>query len=160
MPTAIPELIAQELIARLQTITTANGFAFDVADVSRVNRDATDWTPKHHSIVVVQAEEIRKPEHDYPGNPAAIAYTLPFELHGFVRQSDRAATSDQQKVNEVQAAIKKAVAGTSDWHTFDDNSYLADWGPTSNYNSTEHGGTTLNLEVHYRISDTDPFTVR
>lgn len=160
MPTAVPELIAQELVTRLQTITTGNGFDFNVADVTRVNRDATDWTPKHRSLVVVQGDEERNPAHDYPGNPAAIAYILPFEIHGFIRQADREATPDQQSVNALQAAIKKAVASTSSWHTFDDNAYNADWGTTINFRSTTHAGTTLTVDVQYRISETDPFTVR
>lgn len=161
MPTAIPELIAAEVITRLEQITTGNGYAFNVASVERVNRDGNDWTPTHRGIVVVQGDEQRNEPHDRPGNPPANAYELPFSILCFVRQSDRSSTADQAEVNAMVAAAKKAVAeGSTSWHQFDGNSYDANWGIQSNYESIDHAGASVELLVRYRISEIDPFTLR
>lgn len=162
MSTAAEEIIALELISRLEAITVANGYAFDVESVSRVNRDSTDWTPRDRSIVVAQDATQRNEEADRPGNPAAIGYIVPFQIFGFRRQSDRAATADAAKVNEMLAAIKKAVANATDWHQFNRTSYDANWGTSSPFNSQDgrHAGLAVELFVHFRLDETDPFTVR
>lgn len=162
MPTAVPELIAQELISRLEAITTGNGYAFTVPSVDRVNRDANDWKPKNNSIVVVQGDDERDPESDRPGNPPAEAHRLTFEIKGIVRQADRATTADQSKENEMTATIKEAVSSVSQWHTFDGNSWNAEWGTTSRITSDtgSYAGVSLELIVSYRVSETDPYTVR
>lgn len=163
MPTAIPELIAQELQSRLENITTGNGYSFTVTEVIRQRRDANNFTPRHRSIVVVQQIETPNPQLDHEGNPAAIGYDLRFNIHAFVRQDDSLSTpGDDQLTNEMIAAIKKAVAGTSTWHTFDSNSIDARWMETRPFVPVEgdHAGATVSLLVHYRISETDPFTAR
>lgn len=162
MPTPVPELIALELISRLEDITVANGFSFNVAGVDRVNRDSSEWTPKNNSIVVVQSLEARDSESDHPGNPAAIAYQLTFNIKGFVRQSDRATTADQSKENDMLAAVRLAVAGTTTWHQFDGNSYDADWGEVTRFESESgsHAGLNIELIVRYRVSEINPYTVR
>lgn len=155
------ETIALELVARLGQITTGNGYAFTASDVSRVNRDGDDWTPEHLGIVVKQGDETRNPAHDRPGNPPAMAYEQAYELIGFVRQSDRADTSDDSLVNQMEAAIKKAVAENSGtWHQFDGASYDANWGDTTRFESTAHAGLKVPLSVRYRVSELDPLTLR
>lgn len=163
MPTAVPELIALELIARLEEITTDNGYSFTVPSVDRVNRDGTDWTPKSNTIVVLQTAEEPIPELSYPGNPPAIAYQLTFTIQGFVRQSDRSTTADAALENEMVAAIKKAVAENStSWHTFDGNAMNANWGPTTRFDPVQgaHAGVSIELIVQYRVSELDPYTIR
>lgn len=162
MPTAVPELIALELIDRLEDITIANGYDFTVPSVDRVNRDGTDWTPKSNTIVVVQTAHERNPELDYAGNPPGVAYILTFTIQGFIRQSDRSATADAALENRMEANIKKAVAGTASWYTFDGNAFNADWGPTTRFDPTQgaHAGISIELQVQYRVSEIDPFSVR
>jgi hypothetical protein len=162
MSTPAEEIIALELISRLENITVFNGYAFNVESVSRVNRDSTEWTPRDRAIVVSQDATQRNEEADRPGNPAAIGYTVGFQIFGFRRQSDRAATADAAKVNEMHAAIKKAVANDTDWHQFNRTSYDANWGPTTPFNSPDgrHAGLSVELTVHFRVDEDDPFTVR
>lgn len=162
MSTPIPELIATELITRLQTITTGNGFSFSVTSVDRVSRDAKGWTPRNLAIGVTSPIETRNQIQDHEGNPAAIAYRLQFNLHLFVRQSETATDPDQKTENTFVASVKKAVAGTSDWHTFGGNAFDADWGTRQTFLSSEgaNAGATLSLLVDYRVSETDPFTAR
>lgn len=155
------ENIGAELVTRLEQITIANGYAFDVAGVDRVNRLAEGWTPKPNSIVIEQSPEVPNPAHDYPGNPPAIAYEQTYLIHSFIRQSDSSELPDATFENRMAAAIKKAVAeGSHTWHQFDGNSYDANWGTTTPYESTDHAGTTVELVVRYRVSELDPETLR
>ena len=162
MPTAIPELIAQELIDRLEDITTGNDYSFTVPSVDRVNRDGHDWTPKTNTIVVVQTAHERLEELDFAGNPPGLAYLLTFTIQGFVRQSDRSNTADAALENNMEASIKKAVAGNATWHTFDGNAFNAMWGQTQRFDPTQgaHAGVSVELMVQYRVSEYDPYTKR
>lgn len=162
MPTAVQEVIAQELISRLEQITTANGYGLTVPSVDRVNRDANDWLPKNNSVIVVQGTDEPDQENDHPGNPPANAYQLTFQIKGCVRQSDESSTADQAQENLLAASIKKAVCNSSTWHQFDSQSYNAVWGPTERFSLNEgaYAGTSLTLVVMYRVSETNPFVAR
>lgn len=163
MTTAIPELIALELITRLEQITTANGYAFSVPSVQRINRDATNWTATAYSIVVVQGDDERNPDHDRPGNPPANAYAVKFQVIGFIRQSDRSTDADQALVNDMNASIRKAIAeNSSTWHTFDGNAYNADMGTGVNVlgDVGDYAASAVELTVWYRVNELDPYEVR
>lgn len=162
MSTPIPELIALELVSRLEAITTGNGYPFTVPSVDRVGRDGRGWSPKNLAIAVTQPADMRNREHDHEGNPPAEGHDLAFSIHCFVRQSDDTTTPDQTTENALVAAVKKAVAGTSDWYTFGGNAFNAQWGTVSPFLSDEgkHAGATLPLLVMYRISEIDPYTPR
>lgn len=164
MSDSIPERIALELIDRLENITTVNGYIFNVASVDRMTKDSLDgWTPRNLAIAVVQDDELPNDEHTHAGNPAAMAYDVTFNLHGFVRPSDHATETFSSTENAMVAAIKKAVVNNdTSWQTFGGISILADWVTTSPFQSPEgdHRGVTVSLVVTYRISETDPFTPR
>lgn len=162
MSTAVPERIALELISRMEAITVANGYAFSAADVYRVNRDATSWTPANYAIVVVQGDAERNFDHDRPGNPVANAYELTFVVVGFVRQSDRTTAADQAKMNDMDAAIRKAIANGTSWHVFDDATYDAELEAGANVvqEDGDYSAVTIELKVRYRVSEVDPYTVR
>lgn len=160
MSTAIPELIAQELLERLEDITLVNGFNFTVQSVERVNREPNETTPLHHSIVVVQEEIERNPDNDYSGNPPATAYNLPFAIYGYVRQSDRTRLDDDASVNAVQANIVKAITRRDSWYTFGGYSYNALLGNMETWRSTDHAGASIHLVAQYRVSEVDPFSNR
>ncbi len=162
MSTAVPELIGLELVSRLEAITTANGYAFDAAGVSRMNRRANDQRFRNLEIIVEQGEDVYNEALTHAGNPAAIAYDLAFTILGFVRNSDASTTPDATSENAMLAAIKKAVAGTATWHTFDGNAVIADWGQSEPINDEEgaYSGVSVPLIVTYRVSETDPFVAR
>jgi hypothetical protein len=162
MPTAVPELIAIELKSRLEAITVANGYEITAQAVYRVNRDATGWTPRDKTLVISQQGAERDEEADHEGNPPAIGFVLPFLITGFVRQSDRATAPDQSRVNQMEASIRKAITSEANWHTFDGNAYNAQLGGASNISEDEgrFAGVAVELQVFYRVSETDPYTVR
>ena len=158
MPTSVQEQIVAIVKTRLESITIANGYSFDVASVDRVNRLGEDFTPRHLSLVVVAPDEERNTEHDRPGNPPVTAYRLPIAIHAFIRLSDKTAAIEDTTVNDVAANVKKAITSAADWYTFGGNSYLADWGTFEKFESTDHMGFTLQIIPLYRVSELDPFT--
>lgn len=162
MPTAIPELIALEIVSRLEAITVANGYFTNVVSVDRLARLSTDWRPRNLTVVVEQGAESPNEENSHEGNPPAIAYDLDFEIHAIVRDSDGSTTPHSTTENAFVAAIKKAITTGDQWWTFDSNAINAEWGTTVPYQSPEgdNNGVTVPLVVIYRVSETDPFTSR
>lgn len=159
---SIPEAIATELQSRIETVTTVNGYSLTVASVTRVSRDAREWSPKNLAVAITQPVDSRNTALDHEGNPPAEAHDLAFNIHCFVRQSKDSTVPDQTTENTLVASIIKAVTSPSDWFTFDGNAFNADWGTRQNYVTSEgeHAGATLPLIVQYRVSETDPFQVR
>lgn len=162
MPTAVPERIATEIIERLEAITVANGYSFDVESVTRVPRDSVDWAPFNLAIVLKQGDQTRNEAHDYPGNPPAIAYELPFNIRMFVLQDDKGQAADETAINDAEATVVKAICDATNWWIFDDCSYDAFWGGTTYFRSDQgdHTGFTKELIVRYRVAETDPYVVR
>ena len=168
MALPIIEKIATELVTRLEAITTANSYEFDVESVTRPRRLNRDFTPRNYSIVVDQEEETYLEELSYPGTPPAAAYDASFGIYGFVRESDDASTSPAITENQMGAAIRKAIANGSQWHTFDDNSIDAEFGSVEPFDesqtlpfvNTNHNGVKVTLVVRYRVSELDPYVLR
>lgn len=162
MPTPIPELIAAEIVSRLEEITTANGYAFTIPFVRRVNRDGRNWTPQDNAIAVMQSgDEQRLPDMDCPGNPPANAYQQTWEIRGYVRQSESTFTAEDTQLNQMTASIRKAIAENSgNWVTMGGNSFNAMFGSSRIEKSAEHTVAVVELDTMYRISELDPFTAR
>ena len=161
MSEPILEQIAATVVQRLGEITKANGFQFDAESVVRVNRDATDWTPRHLSILVVQGEEVENPELSHPGNPPGIAYDVGFNIHGFVRHSDRETVTSAITENQMIASIKKSITNSHDWHNFGGLAIDAQWNDKPfESNENDHEGATVGIVITYRISERDPYVVR
>lgn len=161
MPTAVPELIALELVSRLEDITIANGYSFDVAAVVRPSRDGSNVKYQHLSLRVDQGAPTRNRDLDFPGNPPAVAYDLEFLVKGCVRgaSSDPHATTE----NDLGAAIVKAIKSVgNDWYTFDGNAVIADTGDEEPFkpDQGELNGISVPVLVTYRVSENDPYTVR
>lgn len=158
------ERIAQAIITRLQAITVGNGYPFTVPSVDRVDRDVAEWTTRNLTIAVRQGATRENEQMTHEGNPAAIAYDTVFQLHGFVRHPTRgvATDEDQKTENQLDAAIKKSIAGTHDWQNFGGEAIDATWVQTTPFVSPEgdHAGISVGLVVTYRISENDPTEAR
>jgi len=157
------ERIASELVTRLETITVTEDGSPVAATVIRPNKDATRWTPADNTIAVVQTDSVREPALDCPGNPSSLAYAVGFAVVGFVRISDRATSPEMTDVNAFSAKIREAiVASSSDWYTFGDVAYHAEFGDSSPFPQTSdgHSGIIIELRVRFRVSEFDPTEVR
>lgn len=162
MPTSIPELIAQVLAARLQLITIANGYAFDVSEVVRPTRGGENWEHKNLGIGLLQTDSERVPELDCPGNPPAIAYALTFQAQCVCKDAETSTAAHATAENSMAAAVVKAVTNASQWQTMGGNAVDAMLGTNEPFRSPEGeaNGVLVPIIVTYRVSEDDPFTVR
>jgi hypothetical protein len=166
MAKPILEKIADEVLARLQSITIANGYEFDASAVVMVNRDTNAWDAKPRRIIINQTTETENPDHNYPGNPPAVAYDVQFEITGYASQLDVKGEVGVLNTNvtdtQMIAAIRKALANNdaSGWHTFDGNAFNASFGTSTTVDAPGHDGAQVVLTVQYRTSEIDPFVRR
>jgi len=163
MPTAIPELIAVEIVGRLQLITTLNGYNFNVASVERANRDGSNLTYKHMSVQVKQEEAVRVPELDCPGNPPAIAYEITFTINCISRDSQGETDAYDTVANDMAAAVVKAItADGGTWYTMNSNAIYSTIGNITPLSSAEGEilGMAVPVAVTYRVAENNPYQVR
>lgn len=162
MSDPIPERIAAVIVSRLEAITTANGYAIDVENVIRPDRQARVFTPKNNIIIVEQADSVPVPELDHPGNPPAICKALTFQIFAMNRPLDKSETPVATNNNTLEACVIKAICSPTDWHHFSNLAINAVFGTAQPCESSQgdHAGVMLPLIVTYRHSETDPYTVR
>ena len=156
------ERIAVEILRRLKTVVVEEDQHTRLAEVYRVNRDATDWTPENNAIVLVQGSASRLPELDCPGNPPANAYQLELAVVGFIRQSDREELADRSEVNQLVALAKRSITPASNWYTFGGICHDAEFGDVTPFvpSNGSLAGASVQLNVAYKVSELDPFLVR
>lgn len=165
--TSILNNIAAEVETRLKNITTANGYDFDVSDVSFMKRNTDDFNNDPKSILIEQDDETISDDHSYPGNPPAVAYEVKFQIWGFASSLDHtpsgpgtedAGVSD----NAMMAAIRKSLTTVSSgqWHTFGGNAINSEIIAASPFDGPGSNGGMVELQVLYRTSELDPAVAR
>lgn len=156
MSVAVPERIALELVARLETIPT-------VSAVERPNRDGSSLTYQHLSVQVVQGESQRLDTIDCPGNPPAVGYSITFEIKCVCRDSaadnEALATNPNALAAEAVAAI---VGASTTWYRISGLAVDSDIGNWTPFESSEgeFNGMTVTIAIKYRVSENDPYEVR
>lgn len=166
MPTTVIESIAVELIRRLEEITIDNDYTFDAQDVVRPDRTGIEVNPADGLIVVMQGDSIRNEELSYPGNPPAIAYNTIFEVHCFVRLSDKAENEYQEIQSDRGAQIIKAITtettDTGRWFSFGEKAVNTELGDVKNFAISEgnHNGVTVAMTVTHRQDENNPYNAR
>jgi hypothetical protein len=161
--TPVPELIAEEIESRLNTILLENGYAFDVSEVVRPNRRGDNWLYKHLGIGIKQGSSVRVPKLDCPGNPAAIAYATLFTLTCICRDSKNLDFAHATNENEVAAAAVKAIASDGDdWHSMAGVAINTEIGSPIPLvpPAAEINGVSVPVVVTYRVSENNPYEVR
>jgi hypothetical protein len=158
MATSIPELIALELVERLEA-------SEEFKCIERSNRDGSSLSYGHLTVQVVQSDSQRTPELDCPGNPPALAYTLLFELKCVCRdsQEDEADKALATNPNDMAAAAVVAITATgSTWYTMAGNAINSRIGNLIPFDSVEgeFNGMTVPIEIIYRVSENNPYQVR
>jgi hypothetical protein len=162
MTLPVVEQIAEVLVERLEQITTANGYEFDVYEVVRPTRTNNDFSPRNLSILVDQASLTRNDDLSYPGNPPAVAWDVIFNIHCFVRESDKTEIAKATGENEFHSAVIKSIVTSNMWYTMDSLAVIADIGNVEKFSSStgDHAGVMVPLSVTYRVSEDDPTEVR
>jgi hypothetical protein len=162
MATPIIEQIALKIKARLEAITTANGYEITIASVIRPLRiDETMAT--NNQIYLTQETPTRNAELSCPGNPAKHAWDQPFRIAIGLRPSETATTPLDTLRNTAQADIQKALAQptSGDWSQWDGLAIRSELG-TSEWYLDDDGSTAgiqMVLTVTYRIPENDPYTL-
>ena len=111
MATTIPEQIAVKLKARLETITTGNGYENTVSEVIRPTWKGEEIHPKDDQIILTQGTQSWSPELSHAGNPGAWAWQLPFEISGGLRPSETSITPIDTFRNQFLGDIHRAIGG-------------------------------------------------
>jgi hypothetical protein len=161
MSTPVIESIAQVIVARLEDITLANGYAFDVSSVVRPDRKGNATTFRHLSIIVEQGPSIRVPDADYPGNPVRVAYRCEFTIKGIVRDTNTDTQARSVNDNVMSAAITRAITNHGgDWYSFSGYASECDLGDSTPIEpDDELTGVQFVFPVLYRHPENDPATV-
>lgn len=157
---SVPQQIAEEIATRLTAVTVANGYNVTVSGVVRSPRI---WTghPKDYQVIVTLEDVVRNEELTHPGNPPAVAFDLPVVLTGELRPSESASTPIDDLRHTFAADIIKGISTpAASWHNWGGlaiNTAIDDVRP---YESDELTGVQVRMTVTYRVSETDPYTVR
>lgn len=166
MTAPVSELIIEEVARRLEEITEANGFAFDIGTVWRPSQRSQEMSLGHHDIDVVMVGQSVNEDLSHPGNPPAVCWEMTLHLH-CVNEQDRNETESHSTLdNEFAAAVHKAiVARAADqnlWYTMDGNAVDTRFGNISPFlkQSGDYGGVTMVLNILYRVSEDDPTEAR
>jgi len=175
MATSIVEQIAQKIMARLGamdfegigigsvavTFGVGSGiYVSPTAGAVRPQRIST-FQPKDFRVVVTQDNLIRNDAMSCPGNPPSQAWDVTFIIACIIRQSETDVTAVDSIKNNFWGEVHKAlVAG--DWPTWDGLAYNSYIREVENYQADDgrDSGSKLKLDVHFRTSELDPFTVR
>lgn len=157
MPNPVVELIAQELAARVATVTVANGYN-QTLSVVRPSGTARDVTPDNNRAVIFQ-DDPEPAEHDVPGNPPLLSFRQTFYVVVYVRPSEAEATAIDTLINRAAADVVKAVRNSVTWHSFDGNAYNAAIGATMQFEHEDeaHDGIVIPFEIWYRHPENDPY---
>lgn len=158
--TPVVTRISDEIVNRLQTLVGGDAGTYTFAGVVRPTK-IVNYTPQHGLIVVTRGEVSRVPELDCPGNPPANTYRQTFLIRVHVAPSENDETPVEVFEDVMEAAILQAIRVDETWYTFNDHALIADFG--AQVTTTSDGGYdgfAVPLNVTYRISEGDPYTVR
>jgi hypothetical protein len=170
MSTPIPERLANVLALRLQEITVANGYPFDVTEVVRPNREGNTMRYTHQSIRIDQMALDRVEDLDCPGNPPALCWSQSFDVRCYARNSNRPDDMQDPEVgmphttntNEMLAAALKAITDADQWHTMDNLGFDTRFGDVVAFSADdgEYNGHMVTIACFYRAAENDPYNVR
>ena len=152
MSVPLIETIAVEIAARINEITTANGFNQTLVAVRPKRNDFSDIPPVDGKVLIWQGDETP------PGEEAigTEEWLQEFLLIAIVIDSDAAATSIDTRLNQVRADIqKKLMADHTRGGNAVDTSFRGSW----KFDDGEgFSGITVNCVVHYRTQYLNPYT--
>lgn len=157
----VVERIAQAVATRLATVTTANGYQVELADVVRPLRRG-DYVPQDSLCVLEQLSPFDAPDGDYlMGNEPARVWVQPFLITLYVQPDETDTTPVDTRVNLIRSEVERAVmAGDGTWGSLAlGNTHLAG----ADYIDSADGsysGVQITLEITYRVPQSDPYTVR
>lgn len=152
MSTPIKEYIALNVETAINAVTTENEFNQDLTAVRHKKNDFSDIIPENGKVLMWQ-DDAERPEEEGIGTQQWI---LPFTLMAFVIDSDEAATSIDTRLNQVEADIQKKMREdiTRGGYAFETEIL-----PSAKFDDGKgFTGIAVNIAVHYRTNEDDPYT--
>lgn len=152
MTTPRLEYIAINIEAAINAITEGNGFNQTLVAVRPKRNDFSDIVPEDGKVLVWQGDEA-EPEEEAIGTEQWIQH---FALEAIVLDSDDASTSIDTRLNQVRADIQKKLREdiTRGGYAFDTELLLS-----VKFNDGEgFTGIEVNIAVHYRVKEDDPYS--
>lgn len=157
----VVERIAQALATRLETVTTANGYQVQLADVVRPFRRG-DYVPQNNLCVLEQLSPFDPPDGEYNmGNEPARVWVQPFLITLYVQPDETDTTPVDTRVNLIRSEVERAVMGDDlTW-----GNLALGWTHLAGADYIDsadgsYSGVQITLEITYRVPESDPFTVR
>lgn len=156
------ERITDVVYERLRLLMAFTSDYFVASQVVRFNQKE-GYSPLDRQIALAQASNVRLPEMDHAGNPPATAWQVTFSIHCHVKPSELDQTPSDELVNVMACEVMKAITNNqATWHTMDSlaiNADFGDWEPIED-DGSGLDGVNIPLQVIYRTSENDPYTVR
>ncbi len=161
-PVPILEQIALTVVDRLETVTIANGYQQDIAEVQRPTR-LGGYRARDLLAVVAQRSPEQDEENSTEGNPRGIAWDQPFEIALYRFPSDKDTIAIDTLINIFASDCTMALTGGagSDWQQFGGLAMNAWMGESLYFGDTDgaFSGIVLVFHILYRISEIDPYIV-
>jgi hypothetical protein len=150
----VSEQIDLNVIATLEGVTTAGGYAVTLTPVERfkVRGNATD----HLKAVVCVGDDSALSDNDTP--QYAQAWTRPYEIVVFVFEPEVTQVSFNTTCNLARASIEKALMQDITRGGLAQNTFIRD--PQLFCKAIDASGITVRFDVQYRTQFDDPFTQR
>ena len=159
--TPVSELIALELLTRLQTMIGSTTLNTKVTEVVRPKRN-DDTPPNDRQIMLTEQGIERVPELDHEGNPPALARRITFNIRCHLLNDEKSTTPIDKLVHMFAADVQKTIVDDApQWYTFDNNAIDAEF--LSEEPITGDGGmegVNVPIAITYRTSEYDPYEVR
>lgn len=152
MSDPIVDKIAQDLEARINEITTENGFSENLIALRPKRLDFENVTPTDKTVLIEQADETKPEEQPY----SAIEWIQPFILWALVISSDKSTESINKRINRVRADIQKKLREDV---TRGGNAIDTILLPSAIFDDGEgFSGVAVAIAVQYRVNENDPYT--
>jgi len=151
MTEPIIERIAAAMLARLATISEANGYSADLAEPPSRPKRNPPITPKHRQIIVLQGT--RTP---VAGAQGWDTWLQPLQIHCLLRPADTDPTAADTHVNRLVSEVEKCLHADQSWATLAEHWEIT--GPDPLPEDLGLDGATLTVNVQYRHLHGDPYT--
>ena len=153
--TAVLNQIIDKLLFRLEAVAVST----EVVDPERL----AQWTPRHHQVIVIVAEDDIEPSEEWSchGNPPAQAWLVPVLLICSVKPSEKNAIAIRKERFEYAGEVIKAVSQPIDsWHNWDNLAVNSRWGTIGTHEGDRMTAARLELNIIYRTDENNPFIGR
>jgi hypothetical protein len=162
MATPVVEDIAVGLQTAIETITTGNGYEFNIGSVLRPRRK-DQYTPDHLTAVIQQEDPEDPDEPLTEGNPAIRHWKQPYTVDVIVNPDQTENRAIDTVINEVRSDVEKAIAVA-----FASGGALVSFqrgfliGPPVRFEIEAGGfeGIRMFVFISYATDENDPYTAR